>query len=757
MEVSCHHTLSLSTNFPKFFSTMSATGLLTSIPFHNTAFLNLFPCKLNLVPNFKAEAIATHNVGLKDLPHRKNCILSRIQHANDFVNSNHQAVEDEVVEFFALLNQINKNSGGTNNISSTCKQVHGHLVKVGALKADAFIGNMLVVAYSKSLELLNDAIRLFDEIPRRTVSAHAALIRSFCRSEKWVDLFLALGMMINDGMLPDRYLIPTILKASSVMGVENIGKMVHGYAIRRGLDEDVVVGNALIDMYTNCGGLRLSKIVFDTMNSRDVVSWTALIVAYMVHGLLDKAMDIFCKMELEGVEADLISWNALVSGLAMNGEIEMAHRSLEEMQRKGVRPEENTWNGIISGCIQNGFYGDALDAFVKMFRTSLIPNVVTVSSILPACASLKDLNLGKAIHGYVIKLGLHGNSHIDGSLIGMYWKNGRIDDAENIFVRIMHKSTFVCNEMVAAYMSDGNVEPAQSLFVSMKDSGPKPDVITYNTMLAACFGHGRIENIFKLLYEMTEMGLLPNVVTFNILVSGYQQAGMSHEALRFFQAMQSPHSGSFLPQIMENSIEPNTVTVTGALAACANLGSWRHGKELHAYIVRKGLDSNIFVSSALVDMYAKCNDINSATDVFWRTNNRNTVTWNTLIAGYINSRLEHEAFNLFDRMLKEGVEPSPVTYMILIPACGETGALRLGREMYGYLLKNQFDESDDYLARPLINMYDNSGREAKQNLMSYLNFIDKWNGLHQISFELLRIERFDLAAPSFPLFSIEKK
>ncbi|KNA03761.1 hypothetical protein SOVF_206020 [Spinacia oleracea] len=697
---------------------MSINGLLPSIPLHNAPFLNFLPRKLNLAPKFKTEATTPQIVGLKDIPHPRNHSFSRIRLADDFSDSKHQAAEDEIVECLSILNQINRNSGSTSSSSSACKQVHGRLVKVGALKVHATLGNMLVVAYSKNLELFNDAIKLFDEIPKRTVSAHAALINSFCRSEKWDDLFSMFGVMINDGMLPDRYLIPTILKACSVMQMGKFGKMVHGYAIRRGLAADVFVGNALIDMYTNCWGLKLSESVFDAMASRDVVSWTALIVVYMVHGLVDRAIDTFCRMELEGVEADLISWNALVSGLAMNGEIEFALKTLEEMQIKGVRPQENTWNGIISGCILNECYEHALDALVKMFSTSLTPNVVTVTSILPACAGLKDLNLGKAIHGYAIKHDIHFDSHVGGSLIGMYWKCGRIDDAESIFVMIKQKTTFICNEMVAAYMSVGNVEPALRIIESMKDSGPKPDVITCNTMLAAYFRDGRIEDVYNLLYEMPKMGLLPNVVTFNILISGYQQSSLSHEALKLFQAMQSPHSGSFLSQILKISIEPNPVTVTGALASCADLGLWRHGKELHAYIVRKGLDANIFVSSALVDMYAKCSDMASATEVFWRTKNRNTVTWNTLIAGYINRRQEDEAFILFDKMLEEGVEPSPVTYMILIPGCGEIGALRLGREMYGYLLKNQFDDSDNYLASPLIDLYDKCGGEVKQERCS---------------------------------------
>ncbi|XP_057543033.1 pentatricopeptide repeat-containing protein At1g19720-like [Amaranthus tricolor] len=703
---------------------MSTFGLHPSISLYSTSYLSSLQCQLNFVPKFRTEARTPQIPSLQDLPRPER--FSRVQHADDFINSNHLAAKDEIAECLFLLDNLIRKGGNTNCSPSACKQIHGLLVKVGALKADTFLGNKLLVAYSKSLELLDDARKLFDELSERTINAYASLISSFCQSEKWVDLFVVFEMMLNDGMLPDRFLLPTICKACSVMQVGKCGEMVHGYAIRRGLDEDVVVGNALIDMYTNYGSLKLSKSVFNTMRTKDVVSWTALIVAYMFHGVLDEAMDTFCKMELDGVEADLISWNALISGFAMNGEIERALRTLEEMQRKGMRPQVNSWNGIISGCIKDECLEDALDTFVKMLWNFLTPNIVTIVSILPACAGLKDLNLGKAIHGYSLKFGFQCDAYVGGSLINMYWKCGRIDNAENIFVRIKSKTTFICNEMVAAYVSEGYVEQALKLFNSMKDFGPKPDEITCNTVLSAYFRDGRIEKVYELLYDMSEMGLLPNVVTFNILVTGYQQHGQGEEALRFFQAMQSPHSGSFLSQISKNPIQPNPVTVTGALAACADLGFRRQGKELHAYIVKKGLDLNTFVSTALVDMYAKCNDMDSAIEAFWRASSKNTVTWNTLIAGYVNRRQEPEAFRLFDRMLKEGVEPSSVTYMILIPACGEVEAFRLGREMFGYLLKNRFNDSDSYLANPLIDTHHKCDgiKQAKLVFDSKLRFRD---------------------------------
>lgn len=208
---------------------------------------------------------------------------------------------------------------------------------------------------------------------------------------------------------------------------------------------------------------------------------------------------------------------------------------------------------------------------------------------------------------------------------------------------------------------------------------------------------------------MFEAGLRPNVGTFNILISGYQQCGLSHEVLKLLQAMQSPHSDSFVSQLTRKLIPPDPVTdpvaVNGALAACAGLGLSRQGKELHGYVVRNNLESNVYVLSALVDMYSKCCDMDSAAEVSWRTENRNTVMWNTLMAGYINKRKPYEAFGLFNMMLNEGLKPSPVTFMMLMPACGEIGALALGKELHGCLLKCRFDGSTIHVGSALIDMY----------------------------------------------------
>ncbi|KAL5558309.1 hypothetical protein UlMin_034520 [Ulmus minor] len=611
-----------------------------------------------------------------------------------------------------------------------CRQIHGLAVKFNAFEVDSLIGNKLAVAYSKNEESLGNARKVFDEIPKRTMAAYSALISAYCRLEQWDDMFLLLGLMVDEGLLVDRYLVPTILKACSATKMSKNGKMIHGYVLRKELDSDVFVGNALINFYANCGDLRSSRSVFDAMREKDVVSWTALVSAYMDEGLLDEATVVFHSMQLKGVKPDLISWNALVSGFARNGEIDLALQSLEAMQEKGLKPRVNSWNGIISGCVQNKYFEDALEAFYYMLELPENPNFVTIASILPACAGLRNLNLGRAFHGFAIRRQLCGNFHVEGSLIDMYSKCGRNDYAERVFLKAENKNTAMWNEMIASFVNQGKMEKALELLRLMQNNGPKPDVISYNTIFAGYARNGQKTEAYELLSEMVKMDLKPNIVSFNVLISGFLQYGLSYEALKLFQAMQSPSNVSFLGNVLAESARPNSITATSALASCADLSLKCKGKEIHGFTLRNGFERNIYVSSALVHMYSKCHDTDSATKVFRKIEARNTICWNALIAGHVSNMQPEVALKLFCEMLSEGVEPSLITLMILLLACGDMAALRSGRELHGYILKSQLDKSNSKLVNALIGMYAkcSSITEAKSVFNSeFKEDIPLWN------------------------------
>ncbi|KAJ4967439.1 hypothetical protein NE237_019288 [Protea cynaroides] len=701
-------------------------GFLSPYSLSNSSPANLSTQLLiRFPPEFNSRTTTARNVGFKDMTERY-LVNPQIRVAGfpaNTKNSNRSTEsKDEIKQCLNFLDHCSLDRTGIYD----SRQIHARIVKLDLFGEDFLIGNKLTIIYAKNSRLSGEARRLFDEIPERTAPAYAALIGTYWRSQKWEDVVLVFVSMVQEGVQPDKYLVPTILKAFSAIQSLEMGRMIHGYVIRKKLELDVFVGNALIDMYAKCRDLRSAKCVFASMRDKDVVSWTALVSAFMDEGLLVEARDTFDSMQLNGVKPDLISWNSMVSGYARNGEIDVALQLLEEMKEKGLKPGVSSWNGVISGCIQNGYYEDALDVFYEMLWSFEEPNAVTIASILPACAGLKDLDLGKGMHAYALKCGVSGNIFVGGSLIDMYSKCGQTDYAERVFVGIKSKNTAIWNEMIAAHVNVGKLQAASKLIHLMQIEGSQPDMITYNTILAGYAREGQRDEAFEFLLEMGQKGLKPNIVSFNALISGFQQCGLSGEALKIFRIMQ-PNS-KMIKTVMDCSLchfpielpsvstKPNPVTVTKAIAACADLNSCFHGKEIHGYILRNALESNVFVSSALVNMYAQCHDMGSATKAFWQTEDRNIVYWNALLSGHNNNGEPRESLKLFLKMLEDGLVPSMITLVILLSAFSDVASgLRMGRELHGYILKNEFDESTITLASALIKMYAKCGSiiEAK--------------------------------------------
>ncbi|CAN6458888.1 unnamed protein product [Victoria cruziana] len=620
--------------------------------------------------------------------------------------------------------------------------IHAYVIK-SHLDLDVFVCGAIIEMYAKCGSsdgarnalrwarkyLLGDGSGPKKEMSHKGAIIYAPLITLYCREQQWLDAVNTLALMVSDGFLADKFLLPSVLKACSAIESLASGMMIHGYLIRRNLEYDILVENALIDMYAKCGRLDRARKVFDVMPMRDVVSWTVMISAYVEVGLLDGAMECFGLMVDAGVQPDVIAWNALIAGSAKFGDLQTALELLDEMRMSGLSPNISSWNGIISGCACNGYAEDALLVFRQMLLSEK-PNTISISSLLSALSDMNSVRLGKEIHAYVIGCGMETNAFVSGSIIGMYLKCGKRECAQKIFESMSQVSPTVWNEMIASYANDGNIERALDFVNGMRRSGLQPDAVTYNALLASYARAGEKGQAFETLSEMISMGLKPNIVTFNVLISGFQQCGQTIEALKLFQGMQLSSEftidGSLSARLHTDGerktlhatslgLQPDAITLTSALAACADLKREMQGKQIHAYVLKNWLEQNVYVSSALVDMYAKCQDMSLARKAFCRIVDKNTVCWNSLIAGCNQNAQPESSVKLFSQMLKAGVMPSAITIILLLSACSSTGALRLGMELHGYAMKFYFSRSGA-LASALIDMYAKCGsiKEARQ-------------------------------------------
>lgn len=149
---------------------------------------------------------------------------------------------------------------------------------------------------------------------------------------------------------------------------------------------------------------------------------------------------------------------------------------------------------------------------------------------------------------------------------------------------------------------------------------------------------------------------------------------MSNEAIALFHSMR------------EVGVHPDKITLVGVLSSCAAVGALELGAELDRYASNSGLYSNVFVGTALVDMYAKCGDLDKAMQVFGNMPCKNEASWNALICGLAFNGRGHDAIQQFELMRNEiGVKPDDITFIGVLSACVHAGLLKYGRSLFNSL------------------------------------------------------------------------
>jgi pentatricopeptide repeat protein len=142
--------------------------------------------------------------------------------------------------------------------------------------------------------------------------------------------------------------------------------------------------------------------------------------------------------------------------------------------------------------------------------------------------------------------------------------------------------------------------------------------------------------------------------------------GQGHKALELFLQME------------QEGVEPGSVTFVGVLNACASVVALEDGRCVHVQIIESGWDSNLFVGSSLLDMYAKCESMEDAWKVFNKMPSQNVVSWSAIFGGCVMHGHGKEALKHFDRMHEEGVQPDDITFVYLLSACSHAGLVDEG-------------------------------------------------------------------------------
>ncbi|XP_056684186.1 pentatricopeptide repeat-containing protein At3g63370, chloroplastic [Spinacia oleracea] len=539
------------------------------------------------------------------------------------------------------------------------KQIHTHVIKSNGHGNSVFLRTKLVFFYGKCGAVV-DAKKVFDEMPQRTIFSWNAMLGAYVSNGKPREtLELYQGMRVL-GVNVDACTFPCVIKACGLIKDLRLGSEIHGFAVKSGCESNGFVVNALVSMYAKCEDTVGARQLFDRIQEKD----------------------------------DVVLWNSIISAYSASGKPIEAITLFREMEKAGVGMNSYT-------------YVSALQACEEPFR-----------------------RLGMEIHAAILKSNDHTHLYVANALLVMYTRCGRMKEAAQIFLKMTDKDSITWNSMLSGFVQNGFYNQALQFFHETLVAGQVADQVSLISILGTS---GRLKNLLNGMeahaYAMKN-GLDSDIQVANSLIDMYSKCCHVNYMERVFRSMfcrdvvswttviagyaQSNHHTKALDVFREvqtdgpeDGVNIDAMMIGSVLLACTSLRQLNHVKETHGYILRKGL-SDLVLDNTLVDAYGECNNIELAFSMFKLIENKDVVSWTSMISAYVDNGFGDKALSLFRSMIKDGLKPDSVALISLLSATASLSALKKGKEVHGFLIKQGF-LLEGSIASSLVDMYARCG------------------------------------------------
>ncbi|CAN8283852.1 unnamed protein product [Cochlearia groenlandica] len=433
-------------------------------------------------------------------------------------------------------------------------KVHTFIVKLG-LCSNVSVSNSLLNMYAKCGHV-DLAMSQFERMGERDIVTWNSMISGYNQrgyNLRALDMFSK--MLRESLLLPDRYTLSSVLAACANLEKLRIGKQIHLNVITTGFDVSGIVLNALISMYSRCGGVKTARRLIEQSGTAGI--------------------------KIEG-------FTALLDGYIKLGDMNQAKAIFDSLKNRDVV----VWTAMIVGYEQHGLYGEAINLFRSMVREGQRPNSYTLAAMLSVASSLASLGHGKQIHGSAVKSGEFYSVSVSNALITMYAKAGSITSARRAFDLIRQERDPVSwTSMIIALGKHGHAEEALDLFETMLMEKLRPDQITYVGVFSACTHAGLVNQGRRYFDMMKDVDKIePTLSHYACIVDMFGRAGLLQEAHEFIEKM---------------PIEPDVVTWGSLLSACRV----HKNVDLGKYAAEKLLliePENSGAYSALANLYSAC-------------------------------------------------------------------------------------------------------------------------------------------------------
>ncbi|XP_038900364.1 putative pentatricopeptide repeat-containing protein At5g08490 isoform X1 [Benincasa hispida] len=697
------------------------------------------------------------------------------------LNAKHQEVLSLFVQKFQCSSGFQADSHTFAAVFKSCaalfainvgRALQGYAVKQGELACQSVYKGLLNL-YAKC-GAFDECWKLFEQLDHRDVVTWNIILSGYCGSQihdiKAMRLFVK--MHAEGEVKPSAITIASILPVCARVGRGVVGKSIHSHIMKSGLERDTLVGNALISMYAKSEQPQYDAYAaFNSIIHKDVVSWNAIISALAEKNLMFDALQLFSLMLEEPIEPNYItiacilpvcaSFSKYVSyrfGKEIHGFVQRRTKLMEDISvcnalmnlylRVGQMEDAEilfshlkqrdlvSWNTIISGYSLNDEWLEAVDHFCKLLCLGIEPDSITLISVLPSCAYSQNLQMGKMIHGYILRhLILSEDSAVGNALVSFYTKCYDVKSAFHSFSLISSKDLISWNSMLNAFADFGNYTQFLHLLDWMLQERFKPDHFTILSIISfcitvlggwkvkemhcysirACFFEGdsgstilnalldaysKCGNIDYALKIFESSSGKRNLVTCNSMISCYVNCKSPSDALTIFAGMSetdlttwnlmmrvyaennSPFDAlSLFRRLQSEGMKPDAVTIMSLLPLCNEMASFRLLKECHGYSIRSCFE-DVYLDGALLDAYAKCGVVGCAYKLFQSSSQKDLVMFTSMISGYAMHGMGEEALKVFTNMLESGVKPDHVVMTSILSACSHTGLVDQGLDIF---------------------------------------------------------------------------
>ncbi len=618
---------------------------------------------------------------------------------------------------------------GCGNMRSLNKgrEVHTLIILQG-FERDALVISALIDMYAECMAL-NEVKFVFDSVPVHDVVSWTGLLTAYAEVGFDEEILVLFEDMKLKRICPDMVTLVYFMRACGNSRTVVKGQEIHSVIVARGLEEDVLIHNNLVDMYVKLGLITDALEIFNRSSIQSSLSWSALIAAYSDEGLnvnvlnslgrtelecvqfdpvtilfslkacgclgsTDKGREIHNQLVKTGLDSMPVTINALMDMYVQCGELEEAYIMFDASPIRDVV----SWNLLITTSAEYDFDELGLNHLEAMQTECIAPNAVTFACTLKHCV-IEDM--GKNIHRETVKKGFDNDPIINNTLMDMYATYGLLLESREIFNQIPFQDIISWTTLIAGYGEDGNLGEILMCLDKMHVEGFSPNAITFVCILKTCGSVGEIDKGRGFHTEITKVGfhfenMLGNplldmyarcgsfmeakyiinemhqqdVISWTTMISGYTEHGYAIQALNCFYIMQHNH------------VSPNSVTFSCIMKACSMAGELFRGQQIHADIVKQGYERELVVSNSLILMYSKCGQCNEAVKTFNDMFVQDVISWSTLLACYVDAGLCNEVLLCFQKMQMEGVYIDVATWNLLLVVYADHGECGLALVNY---------------------------------------------------------------------------